>query len=362
MQEQIDSQAPADSGPPIETSPSSSDNPISVREAAAALSQYRWKRDAREDRAAEAPAEPAPVENKTADQPEEVPAEKPTEAAEPEADEAPPIEPPRSWSKEWKEEFQTYPREVQEKIALREQERETALRRGQNETAEQRKAVEAKQAELEQLRQHYEQNLIPAVAQMLHDQGGEFADIKTMADVQKMANDDWARYLRWDAHQKTVAAVQEQVKANQQRQQEEFNSRWEKYIQEQNDRFMDAHPELAKPEVAEKARSSARSHLLKLGFTAKDLEDAASGRSGIALYDERIQRLIYNSMRFDEAKSTVAKAKAPAPAAKVQKPGTPTERASERDAQLKSLNNRLDNTGNWKDGAELLTAIRNARR
>jgi hypothetical protein len=58
-----------------------------------------------------------------------------------------PIEPPRSWSREQKEEFRTYPREAQEKVAFRERERETALRRGQNEVAEQRKAVEAEVAE-----------------------------------------------------------------------------------------------------------------------------------------------------------------------------------------------------------------------
>jgi hypothetical protein len=51
------------------------------------------------------------------------------------------IEPPRSWPKEWKEEFKTYPREAQEKIAAREADREKALRIAQNKLAEERKRL-----------------------------------------------------------------------------------------------------------------------------------------------------------------------------------------------------------------------------
>jgi len=57
------------------------------------------------------------------------------------------IEPPRSWSAEWKEEFKTYPREAQEKIARREHDREKALRRTQNEYAELKKRLKADAAE-----------------------------------------------------------------------------------------------------------------------------------------------------------------------------------------------------------------------
>jgi hypothetical protein len=48
-----------------------------------------------------------------------------------------------SWPKEWKEEFKTYPREAQAKIAAREHGRETALRQAQNRLAEERKRLKA---------------------------------------------------------------------------------------------------------------------------------------------------------------------------------------------------------------------------
>src|SRR5512139_2032319 len=150
-----DNTAP-DSG--ITVVPVSDDTPISAREAANALTQFRWKKDAKEEQPAEAPrdinprtgpdaahpaAEPpedsAPAED--AAPAEEATGAEPTETATEPAEQLPPIEAPRSWTKEQKEQFKELPRTAQEVIAQREQDRETTLRRGQNELAEQRKAL-----------------------------------------------------------------------------------------------------------------------------------------------------------------------------------------------------------------------------
>ena len=49
-------------------------------------------------------------------------------------------------------------------------------------------------------------------------QAGEFNDIKTIADVEKLAREDWPRYLQWDLAQKKIAAVAQEMNAAQQRQ------------------------------------------------------------------------------------------------------------------------------------------------
>ena len=59
----------------------------------------------------------------------------------------PAVEPPRSWTKDEKEEFSTFPRSAQEKIARREKDRETTLRRGQNSIAEMRKRLQEQMPE-----------------------------------------------------------------------------------------------------------------------------------------------------------------------------------------------------------------------
>src|SRR6478735_8945483 len=121
--------APGGDGEAVTVVPVSSDEPISARDAANAVVDFRRKRDA--EARGEQPEAPEPAEE-------------------------PPIEPPRSWTKEEKAEFATYPREAQEKIARREQDREAALRKGQNEHAEKLKGLTAKEQQVEQARQQYE--------------------------------------------------------------------------------------------------------------------------------------------------------------------------------------------------------------
>ena len=137
------------------------------------------------------------------------------------AEEAP-IEAPRSWTKAEKERFGTLPRETQEYLAQREQERDTALRRSQNEQAERTKALTVREQQIEMARRHYEQAL-PALMQTLNDQAaGEFPDIRTQADVEKMAREDWPRFAIWQAHQMKVAAVRQDMQNSYQRQQYDF--------------------------------------------------------------------------------------------------------------------------------------------
>src|SRR6478752_4535474 len=178
--------APGGDGEAVTVVPVSSDEPISARDAANAVVDFRRKRDAEaRGEQPEAPAqaaEPEPLADEAnANPPEEAPGEQ-TEAPEPA--EEPPIEPPRSWTKEEKAEFATYPREAQEKIARREQDREAALRRGQNETADKLKGLTAREQQLEQARQQYEQALPVLLQTLQQQQQGEFSDIKTMADVE----------------------------------------------------------------------------------------------------------------------------------------------------------------------------------
>src|SRR6185437_8076268 len=229
---------------PTEIIPVSSSEPISARDAANAVTDFRNKRDAkaREPEQPEAPEKAAaPVEEPPPQaedgNPETAPAEQ-TETTE--QAEVPPIEPPRSWTKEEKEEFKSYPREAQEKIARREQDREAALRRGQNETAEQRKAIEAERAKLNNLIQEYEA-AIPAELQALQQiTAGEFSDIKTQADITKLAAEDWPRFSRYQAHMMNIGQKQQQLQAAQQRQAQEFENQWVEFANKEDAKFLEA--------------------------------------------------------------------------------------------------------------------------
>lgn len=353
--------APDGDQSPITVIPASSNEPMSARDAANAVVDFRNKRDAKENEQPEAPAEAAaPAEESPAQaddgNPEEAPAETP-ETTEPEA--IPPIEPPRSWTKEEKEEFKTYPREAQEKIARREQDREAALRRGQNETAEQRKAIDAERQKVEQARQQYEQAL-PALLQTLQQQQqGEFSDIKTINDIEKLAREDWPRYALWDAQQKKIAAVTQEMQAAQERQAQEYKSKWVEFSAKEDAKFLELAPEMADKEKATKIADASVAMLRDIGFTDQDLAKAWNGEASVSLRDHRIQLLIRNAVRYSEAQKVI---KAPVKAVpQVQRPGVAQSRGADADLKIKSLDQQLERSGNWRDAAALLIAQRSKR-
>lgn len=349
---------------PVSTPASSDNSPISIHEGARQLADWRHKRDNPEsspvEAAPEKAAEPPQESGESQDdaQPETADPVETTATAEPEA-ELPPIEPPRSWTKEEKEEFAAYPRDAQEKIARREQDREAALRRSQNEAAEARKGIDAERSKVEQARQQYEAAL-PALLQTLQEQqAGEFSDIKTMADVERLAREDWPRYALWDAQQKKVAAVTQEVNAAKERQVSEFRTQWSEFATKQDQLLLDKAPELADKSKSAKIADGAVSLLRDIGFDDKELASAWNGETSVSLRDHRMQLLILDAMKYREAKSSVAKPTAK-PVPPVQRPGVSKAPTSAKDAEIQTLENRFNRTGNLRDAAALRLARQRA--
>ena len=337
----------------IETVQAEGTERISAREAAKALSSYRGKRD--KDR----PEEATPVERPIPDSRNRN--QEPPEVITTEEDDTPedgPVEPPKSWSKEWKEEFATYPRAVQEKVAAREQERDTAIRRGQNEVAEQRKALDAERTQNTTARQQYEAALPALLEQLYAANAGAFPDIKTQADVEKMAREDWPRYAQYDAHQKKIAGIQQQNEAAKTRQYQDYQAQWGKFAKDEDAKFMESQPDMADKETADKVAKGAMALLEDIGFTQDDLGKLWSGQASVSLRDHRLQLIIRDALRYREAKTAVSRARVAPVAPKVQRPGSPAERVRDSSRETSAMDKKLDSTGNWKDAAALLIARR----
>jgi hypothetical protein len=219
---------------------------ISTRDAARSLASFRLKQragesanpqDDRRPAAAAPPADPSADAAATADPSAPAPADAdaapPTEATgettasdEPPAQQASPaepapIEPPRSWTKEARERFASLPRETQEYLAQREQDRDRELRRSQNEAAEQRKVLEAERQKAEQVRGQYEAALPDVLGTLQREQASAFPDVKSIIDVERLAREDWPRYVAWDAQQKRIASAQQELASAGLRQEQE---------------------------------------------------------------------------------------------------------------------------------------------
>lgn len=168
---------------------------LGAREAARNLASWRHDREkltwhplaTAERRGSETPSAPEQVATDGTDVGEhEAPAD---EAAGAEQDNDPlPIEPPLSCSEEEKAVFASLPRDAQERLAERERTREGEL-------AEQRKALDADRALLDEARQKYEATLPQLLAALHQRQAGEFVDIKTPADIERLAREDEPRLL-----------------------------------------------------------------------------------------------------------------------------------------------------------------------
>jgi hypothetical protein len=338
------------------------DGNLSLRSAALSLVDTRRKDNAQAEQAQPTEGDATQGQQESAPQGEDTgPEAVPGETQADDQAQEPPIDPPRSWTKEDKELWKGLPRETQERLADRERSRESDFLKRQNEAAEKLKGLTAKEQQAEQVRSQYETTL-PLLLNSLQEQhAGEFSDIKSMADVQKMAREDWPRYVLWDAQQKNVAAVQQELQKAQTRQAAEKQQKWQTFASTEDALFLEKAPEFADKDKAAKAHSSAADMLHELGFKDDELADYWHGRRDLSLRDHRVQLLLRDGVRYREAQAQAKKAQAK-PVPNVQRPGTARPANADADARVQALDQRLTQSGNLKDAAALIAARRAARR
>ncbi len=283
--------------------------------------------------------------------------EVPGETQEDDPVEIPSVDPPRSWTKDAKEAFKLLPPALQKDVAELERSREVEIRRTQNETADKLKGLTAKEQAAEQVRQQYEQAIQGLHKELTTLRTGEFADIVTQADVERLANEDWPRFARWQAHDMKVRAVEQEARAAQERQHGEFRKQWSEYAQKQDQLLNDRAPELADKSTADKLTKAAQGYLADIGFKPEELAQAWDGQASLSLRDHRVQLLILDGVKYREAKAGAAKP-APKPVPAVQRPGTSKAPTSAADAEVQTLKAAFERNPSAKNAAALLTARR----
>jgi hypothetical protein len=354
------------------------ERPLDARAAARSLAAWRRDRDRQPDtsdnqpqlraRAEDAaPHEPAQESSPAqagsdAGEREAPPGE--TESADPAAEarpeagtDLPPIEPPRSWTKEDKDLFTSLPRATQERIAERERSREGDFNRRQQESAEKSKALEAERSKAEQARQQYEAALPQLLQTLQQQQAGEFADIKTLADVERLAREDWPRYALWDVQQKKIAEVAQHLSLAQQRQAQERVQKFAEFARREDDLFKEKVPDMADARKTAALQSACLAVLRELGFQETELAQSWQGQRDLSLRDHRVQLLIRDATLWREAQAK-AKAAATRPVPPVQRPGVSQPKGAALDAEIQHLTQKLEKSGNLKDAAALLRARR----
>ncbi len=196
--------------------------------------------------------------------------------------------------------------------------------------------------------------------QMQAGHQGEFADIQTTADMERLSVEDWPRYCKWDAQQKKIAAVQQQVQVAQANEVQRQQQQWNSFTREQDALFAEKAPDLADKTKAAAAANAAGKMLNDLGFSNEELNALYWNGGAISFRDHRMQLVIRDALRFREAQTNV-KTAAKRPVPQVQRPGVAEPRSARDEDRIKDLDRRLNQSGSARDAAALLVAQRQAR-
>jgi hypothetical protein len=276
------------------------------------------------------------------------------------ADEQPTIDPPRSWTKEDKEAFRLLPPDRQQSIVDTERKRDAEIRRGQDEVANERKAIEAERQATLQARQQYESAAQNALSILQTQQAAEFGDIKTDADVMKLATEDPFRFSQWQARQMQIQRQTQEVRELEWRREQEKTETFKTWSKEQDDKFTKQFPEFADPEKGTKVRASVTSYLTKeVGVPEAALQKLWATD---LFRDAMWQRVVYDASRFHAAQQA-AKSAVQAPKPPVQRPGVTPQRGQQFQDEIAAAQTRLKSARGMdatRAAADLIAAKRKA--
>jgi len=218
------------------------------------------------------------------------------------------------------------------------------------ELAEHRKAVEAKDQEIERERAEYAQ-LLPAMAERIQQAAEQEPDWDTLYDTDPVMAAKAER--QWRKEQEARVAQLQAVQAEQQRMQQiaaqKHQHLQQSYLEQQRHILPDIIPEWRDKKVAATEATQIRDFLLGEGFSEQDV----SGMSNATLV-----KLARKAMLYDrgETRANEVKAKPKKPRAKILKSGS---RASQpkRTSAAQEAQNRARKTGRVNDAAAAIKAL-----
>lgn len=213
--------------------------------------------------------------------------------------------------------------------------------------AEQRKAIEAEKAAVEQakqLRDQYAQRL-ELIEKVLSEQN-KSEDLESLKEVDPIG---YAMKVAESVQRdKQLAAVNAERSRIAEKQQAERQSQLQQYLAEQQARLQQSIPEYSDPQKGESVRRDIRSYAQNVGFTESELNQ---------VYDSRAVQVLWEAAQYRKLVSkTPEVTKRVAEAPKTMKPGAGRVSNSESDA-IKNDFNKLRKTGKTRDAASLFERL-----
>jgi len=211
------------------------------------------------------------------------------------------------------------------------------------EIADQRKAVEAEKAKIDEaskLRDTYAQRL-GIIEQMLkqQDSGEDLASLKETDPIGYAV-----KVAEQAEREKQLSAVRAEQQRIAQQQQGEQQERLKTYLAQEAQKLAEAIPEMNDPAKGQAIRTDIRNFAQKLGYSEQELSQ---------VYDSRAVTALYKAMQYDKLMSGKGDAtKKVQQAPKMLKPGTSTPEARQSQ-EVKQLRGRLKKSGKARDAASI---------
>ena len=211
------------------------------------------------------------------------------------------------------------------------------------ELAENRKAVEAERARIEEasrLRDQYAERL--GVIEQMLSQTEKAEDLSALKETDPIGYA--VKVAEQSEREKQLAAVRAERQRLAQSQQAEQSERLKAHLAAEAAKLREAIPEMSDEVKGEVVKRDIRDFAKSIGFSDQELAQ---------VYDSRAVLTLYKAMQYDKlqkGKSDVTKKVNQAP--KMLKPGTSTPEARESE-QLKKMRQQLKKTGKKGDAARL---------
>jgi hypothetical protein len=201
---------------------------------------------------------------------------------------------------------------------------------------------------------------LQALGQMiLAEAGQQFADIKTQADLQVLAQTNPARYLQFEQTRQKLGAVAAQIQNAEQSQKQQLQAQFNTYATEQDDKFMEMHPQFADEAKRTEAGRNTVAALKSAGLSEAEIQHAWNNH--IFLRDARVQTLLLELGNYYAAKQAARRVTA-VPKPPVQRPGVSMPTGGVDPSGIGRADRQFSDKPSVKNAAALLIAHRGARR
>lgn len=198
-------------------------------------------------------------------------------------------------------------------------------------------ALAAERQQLQAERAHYAQQLAQFVPQAITDLQTNFPEIKSMADLARLAVTDPARAVQFQTARDTILAAQQEQQRLMAAAQAQQHAEMEKYVKTQTEMLLKAEPIFADEQKGPAERKAVREFLNKQGFSDEELSFLTDHRTVLVARKAMLFDRMMAARPQDKRVAPVFRAVKPGAARAVPTPAAPAARADARRTAFKQL-------------------------